>query len=111
MPAHCAGGNTGIFVNGRELHQRDLDVLHGRGFPTDRGKSYTIEMSGRVLDEQTGEELYLANLLQLCACCGFDQCSLGVRLDSTKLQFLRCSGLLLASQSSSSDKFLNLEFL
>lgn len=62
MPAHCSGGNTGIFVNGRELHQRDLDLLHGRGLPTDRGKSYTIEMSGRVLDEQTGEELHLGKL-------------------------------------------------
>ncbi|KAL0294652.1 UNVERIFIED_CONTAM: Extra-large guanine nucleotide-binding protein 2, partial [Sesamum angustifolium] len=62
MPAHCAGGNTGIFVNGRELHHIDLDMLHDRGFPTDRGKSYTIEMSGRVLDEQTGEELYLGKL-------------------------------------------------
>ncbi|KAK4397231.1 Extra-large guanine nucleotide-binding protein 2 [Sesamum angolense] len=60
MPAHCAGGNTGIFVNGRELHHIDLDMLHGRGFPTDRGKSYTIEMSGRVLDEQW--ELYLGKL-------------------------------------------------
>ncbi|KAL0373781.1 UNVERIFIED_CONTAM: hypothetical protein Sradi_3293800 [Sesamum radiatum] len=62
MPARCAGGNTGVFVNGRQLHERDLDVLHGRGFPTSRGKSYTIEMSGRVLDEQTGEELYLGKL-------------------------------------------------
>ena len=27
MPENCAGGNTGVFVNGRELHQKDLDLL------------------------------------------------------------------------------------
>ncbi|GAV56895.1 DUF3133 domain-containing protein [Cephalotus follicularis] len=57
MPENCAGGNTGVFVNGRELHQKDLDLLVGRGLPTDRDRSYIIEISGRVLDEDTGEEL------------------------------------------------------
>lgn len=57
MPENCGAGNTGVFVNGRELHQRDLDLLCGRGLPTTRDKSYVIEISGRVLDEDTGEEL------------------------------------------------------
>ncbi|XP_039001129.1 protein ENHANCED DISEASE RESISTANCE 4-like isoform X2 [Hibiscus syriacus] len=57
MPENCAGGTTGVFVNGRELHQKDLDLLANRGLPTDRDRSYVIEISGRVLDEDTGEEL------------------------------------------------------
>ncbi|XP_022770553.1 protein ENHANCED DISEASE RESISTANCE 4-like [Durio zibethinus] len=57
MPENCAGGTTGVFVNRRELHQKDLDLLANRGLPTDRDRSYIIEMSGRVLNEDTGEEL------------------------------------------------------
>ncbi|XP_022757515.1 protein ENHANCED DISEASE RESISTANCE 4-like [Durio zibethinus] len=57
MPENCAGGTTGVFVNGRELHQKDLDLLANRGLPTDRDRSYRIEISGRVLDEDNGEEL------------------------------------------------------
>ncbi|KAA8520722.1 hypothetical protein F0562_015006 [Nyssa sinensis] len=57
MPENCAGGNTGVFVNGRELHQKDLDLLGSRGLPTTRDRSYIIEISGRVLDEDSGEEL------------------------------------------------------
>ncbi|KAK3002083.1 hypothetical protein RJ639_020542 [Escallonia herrerae] len=57
MPEKCGAGNTGVFVNGRELHQRDLDLLVGRGLPMTRDKSYIIDISGRVLDEDTGEEL------------------------------------------------------
>ncbi|XP_043714760.1 uncharacterized protein LOC122663115 isoform X2 [Telopea speciosissima] len=57
MPKNCAGGNTGVFVNGRELHQTDLDLLAGRGLPTTRDKSYIVEISGKVLDEDSGEEL------------------------------------------------------
>ncbi|KAK7338029.1 hypothetical protein VNO77_18626 [Canavalia gladiata] len=57
LPDKCSGGNTGIFVNGRELHQKDLDLLAGRGLPTENDRSYIIEISGRVLDEDTGEEL------------------------------------------------------
>ncbi|XP_057980029.1 protein ENHANCED DISEASE RESISTANCE 4-like [Malania oleifera] len=57
MPENCAGGNTGVFVNGRELHQKDLDLLSSRGLPSDRDRSYIIEISGKVLDEDSGEEL------------------------------------------------------
>ncbi|XP_061353013.1 protein ENHANCED DISEASE RESISTANCE 4-like [Gastrolobium bilobum] len=57
LPDKCSGGNTGVFVNGRELHQKDLELLAGRGLPSDGDRSYIIEISGRVLDEDTGEEL------------------------------------------------------
>ncbi|CAK7348756.1 unnamed protein product [Dovyalis caffra] len=57
MQENCAGGNTGVFVNGRELHKKDFDLLASRGLPTDRDRSYIVEISGRVLDEDTGEEL------------------------------------------------------
>ncbi|RDY00886.1 Protein ENHANCED DISEASE RESISTANCE 4, partial [Mucuna pruriens] len=57
MPEKCAGGNTGVFVNGRELHQKDLDLLSRRGLPRDSNRSYIVEISGRLLDEDTGEEL------------------------------------------------------
>ncbi|GMH00437.1 hypothetical protein Nepgr_002276 [Nepenthes gracilis] len=57
MPENCAGGNTGVFVNGRELHQKDLDLLASRGLPATGERSYIIEISGRVLDENSGEEL------------------------------------------------------
>ncbi|KAK4418541.1 hypothetical protein Salat_2266900 [Sesamum alatum] len=57
MPEHCGGGNTHVFVNGRELNQKDLNLLGSRGLPTIPDRSYIIEISGRVLDEATGEEL------------------------------------------------------
>lgn len=57
MPDNCAGGSTGVFVNGRELSPKDLKLLASRGLPTDRDRSYILEISGRVLDEDSGEEL------------------------------------------------------
>ncbi|KAI4378033.1 hypothetical protein MLD38_015576 [Melastoma candidum] len=57
MKENCAGGDTGVFVNGRELHGKDLDLLATRGLPIDRERSYMIEISGRVYDEDTGEEM------------------------------------------------------
>ncbi|KAK6137101.1 hypothetical protein DH2020_029154 [Rehmannia glutinosa] len=36
---------------------KDLNLLGSRGLPTERDRSYIIEISGRVLDEDTGEEL------------------------------------------------------
>lgn len=57
MPTNCGAGNTGVYVNGRELHQRDLDLLATRGLPTTRDKFYSVEISGRVFDEDSGKEL------------------------------------------------------
>ncbi|KAH6760974.1 hypothetical protein C2S52_008348 [Perilla frutescens var. hirtella] len=57
MPEDCASGNTGVFVNRRELHQKDLDLLASRGLPKTRHRSYLVKISGEVIDEDTGEEL------------------------------------------------------
>ncbi|KAM0876082.1 hypothetical protein ACQ4PT_036408 [Festuca glaucescens] len=58
MPKNCAGGNTGVFINGRELHQKDFDLLVGRGLSESPERSYKVEMCGKVYDEVSGEELY-----------------------------------------------------
>ncbi|XP_052208854.1 uncharacterized protein LOC127812494 [Diospyros lotus] len=58
MLENCAAGNTAIFVNGRELNQKDLFILSIRGLPTIRDQRYLVQISGRVFDEFTGEELY-----------------------------------------------------
>lgn len=57
MPEHCAGGNTRVYVNGRELNQKDLNLLCSRGLPVDKDRSYIVEISGKVLDDDTGVEL------------------------------------------------------
>ncbi|KAG8375077.1 hypothetical protein BUALT_Bualt10G0062700 [Buddleja alternifolia] len=57
IPENCAAGNTGVFVNGRELHQKDFDLLVSRGLPNIRDGSYIVEISGKVVDEHTGKEL------------------------------------------------------
>ncbi|XP_037458190.1 uncharacterized protein LOC119329274 [Triticum dicoccoides] len=58
MPKNCGGGNTGIYINGRELHQKDLDLLVSRGLSDSPERSYIVENSGKVTDEASGEELY-----------------------------------------------------
>ncbi|CAH8351089.1 unnamed protein product [Eruca vesicaria subsp. sativa] len=57
MPDNCAAGNTEVYVNGRELHKRDLELLVGRGLPRDKNRSYILDISGRILDGDSGEEL------------------------------------------------------
>ena len=58
LSRNCAAGNTEIFVNGRELHKRDLELLSSRGLPTTPNKFYRIDISGRVVDEDTGKVLH-----------------------------------------------------
>ncbi|KAL1220727.1 Protein ENHANCED DISEASE RESISTANCE 4 [Cardamine amara subsp. amara] len=57
MPDNCGAGNTSVFVNGRELHERDLELLSSRGLPRGKNRSYIVDISGRVLDGDSGEEL------------------------------------------------------
>jgi hypothetical protein len=57
MEKGCSGGNTGILVNGRELHQKDLDVLSKRGLPTLRGRAYIIDIQGNITDMASGQRL------------------------------------------------------
>lgn len=57
MAKDCAGGNTGILVNGRELHQEDLDLLSYKGLPTTKNKAYIVKSCGQVIDEESGKEM------------------------------------------------------
>ncbi|CAI5484657.1 unnamed protein product [Closterium sp. Yama58-4] len=57
MPQSCAGGSTRVYVNGRELHHRDLERLMKRGLPGTPDCGYRIEITGNVFDEETGEYL------------------------------------------------------
>ncbi|KAI3833877.1 hypothetical protein MKW92_041637 [Papaver armeniacum] len=57
MPKDCSGGDTSIIVNGRELREKDLNLLASRGLPVTKNKSYNIEISGSVVDNDSGEEL------------------------------------------------------
>lgn len=44
-------------VNGRELTEKDMNLLGSRGLPTEDNRSYILEISGRILDVDSGEEL------------------------------------------------------
>ena len=55
MPEKYADGNTGVFVNGRELNKKDLDLLSTRGLPASSDTSYIVDITGKVVDENTGE--------------------------------------------------------
>lgn len=57
MAKDCAGGNTGILVNGRELHEEDLDMLSYKGLPTTKSKAYIVKSCGQVIDEESGKEM------------------------------------------------------
>ncbi|CAN6467628.1 unnamed protein product [Victoria cruziana] len=62
VPRNCTGGKTGIIVNGRELHQKDLDMLARKGLPTVANKEYIINVDGQVIDKSSGERLDLVAL-------------------------------------------------
>ncbi|KAG6552279.1 hypothetical protein Mapa_006132 [Marchantia paleacea] len=57
MAADCAGGSTGITVNGRELHHMDLQKLVSRGFPSVPGMAYRVDIDGRFVELSSGAEL------------------------------------------------------
>ncbi|XP_042385695.1 uncharacterized protein LOC121977191 isoform X2 [Zingiber officinale] len=57
MPANCAGGNTGVILNGRELHRKDLNLLVSRGLPFSAGQPYILDFSGNLFDEVSNEHL------------------------------------------------------
>eukprot|EP00268_Persea_americana_P051834 TRINITY_DN575_c1_g1_i3.p1 TRINITY_DN575_c1_g1~~TRINITY_DN575_c1_g1_i3.p1 ORF type:complete len:1076 (-),score=213.75 TRINITY_DN575_c1_g1_i3:541-3768(-) len=57
MAKDCAGGNTGILVNGRELHEEDLDLLSYKGLPTTKSKAYIVKSCGQVIDEESGKDM------------------------------------------------------
>lgn len=57
LPRECAGGTTGVVVNGRELHRKDLERLKKRGLPEEPDSVYRIEITGNVFDWESGEFL------------------------------------------------------
>jgi len=57
MARHCSNGKTGVLVNGRELHWRDLELLKQRGLPGTPGKAYNLDIDGRLFEARTGTEL------------------------------------------------------
>ncbi|KAL9246667.1 hypothetical protein vseg_020173 [Gypsophila vaccaria] len=63
MPEDCSKGDTAVYVNGRELNQRDLGLLARRGIPTTKDRRYVVDISGRVLDEGTRD--FIVNLGRL----------------------------------------------
>lgn len=54
---HCSGGQTGVVVNGRELHKSDYDLLVRRGLPPTPGKTYFVDIEGHVTEAVSGCEL------------------------------------------------------
>lgn len=60
MARDCTSGQTGVFMNGRELHGSELERLRRRGLPDTPGMSYIIDSDGRVVEEASGSEV--ANL-------------------------------------------------
>ncbi len=57
LARHCSNGKTGVLVNRRELHLRDLELLKQRGLPGIPGKSYNLDIDGCLFDAVTGTEL------------------------------------------------------
>lgn len=57
MTADCSNGDTQVFVNGRELHHKDLAVLALRGLSKKPGRAYAVGSDGVVIEEASGREL------------------------------------------------------
>jgi hypothetical protein len=63
LPRNCSGGQTGVVVNGRELHKSDYDLLVRRGLPPTPGKTYFVDVEGHVMEAVSGYELRGLGLL------------------------------------------------
>lgn len=63
MPASCSRGDSAVYVNGRELKKRELNLLSSRGLPTTKNKRYIVDISGKVLEEQSKD--FIVNLGKL----------------------------------------------
>ena len=50
-------------MNGRELHEKDLEVLSRRGLPRTYGKAYDVDILGNVTDTNTGQPLNTLRIL------------------------------------------------
>ena len=72
MEKGCASGQTGICVNDRELHEKDLEILAKRGLPRTSGMSYGVDMQGNVWDKASGH--HLKNLGKLAPTLVYTYC-------------------------------------
>ncbi|MCO5594125.1 hypothetical protein L7F22_048146 [Adiantum nelumboides] len=57
MARNCSNGDTQVFVNGRELHHKDLALLSHRGLSMKPGETYVIDFNGVVIEEASSQEL------------------------------------------------------
>lgn len=57
MSKNCSNGDTQVYVNGRELHLKDLGILSQRGLSKKPGRAYTLGFDGVVTDESSGLQL------------------------------------------------------
>ncbi|KAJ8451155.1 hypothetical protein Cgig2_026964 [Carnegiea gigantea] len=78
MPENCSDGDTGVYVNGRELHKKDLDLLASRGLPTMSDKRYIIDISGKVVEE--GTRVFVVNLGKLAPTVERNRCGYGMQV-------------------------------
>ncbi|KAG6520314.1 hypothetical protein ZIOFF_017362 [Zingiber officinale] len=118
MPENCAGGNTGVLLNRRELHRKDLNMLVTRGFPLSAGRSYLLDFSGNLSAEISG--VHLANFGKLAptkvvikhlACKYQNFLRVNKRQQAYQMFELLVSGLVLQFQymNESSELFLALD--
>ncbi|XP_010676331.1 uncharacterized protein LOC104892186 isoform X2 [Beta vulgaris subsp. vulgaris] len=84
MPESCSKGDTAVFVNGRELHKKDLELLVSRGLPNMRDKRYIIDMSGKVLEEQSKD--FIANLGKLAPTVEKNKRGFGMRVPGSIIE-------------------------
>lgn len=57
MAGKCSNGDTRVYINGRELHSKDLAVLSQRGLSEKAGMAYSLGFDGVLVDGTTGLEI------------------------------------------------------
>ncbi|XP_074317700.1 uncharacterized protein LOC141653754 [Silene latifolia] len=78
MPENCSRGDSAVYVNGRELLKTDLDLIARRGLPTTTDRRYVVDISGRVLDEETRD--FVVNLGRLAPSVEKNKCGFGMHV-------------------------------
>ncbi|KAK9716657.1 hypothetical protein RND81_06G248300 [Saponaria officinalis] len=78
MPENCSKGDSAVYVNGRELNKRDMGLLARRGLPTTKDRRYVVDISGRVLDEDTRD--FIVNLGRLAPSVERKKCGFGMEV-------------------------------
>lgn len=59
-----ANGKTKVWVNGRQLHEKDFTLLVKRGLSTETNVAYTVDQNGLVYSFKTGKLLQDLGKLQ-----------------------------------------------